>query len=179
KLPAAQEVDLPFDAELLPRSITALLGSPKQRMEHMQYLAAMASETTDEDLKALINTIQLALFSKDLSQFGRDLKGVYRQAWEAIAATVEAGGVDPDTFEAIINNSLAVLGPASDRRSEWRNNLVQLRNQATAGGDRNMVALLEAVIGLLDSGGNPAGFGEGLAGVYAKTWEAIVGQLPG
>ena len=55
----------------------------------------------------------------------------------------------------------------------------EIRNQATAGGNRNMVALLEAVIGLLDAGGNPAGLGEGLAGVYAKTWQAIVGQLPG
>ena len=145
----------------------------------MQYLTTLANETTDADLKALMNTIQLALFSKDLSQFGRDLKGVYRQAWEAIAATVEAGGVDPDTFEAIINNTLAVLGPLSDRRSEWRGNLVTLRNQSTAAGNRNMAALLEAVIGLVDAGGNPSGLGEGLSGAYAKTWQAIVGQLPG
>src|SRR5205823_3694453 len=131
-LAAAQEVDLPFDAELLSRSIAALLGSPQAKMEHMQYLAAMANGTTDADLKALINTIQLALFSKDLSQFGRDLKGVYRQAWEGIVATVEAGGVDPDTFNIIINNTLAVLGPASNRRGEWRNNLIQVRNSATA-----------------------------------------------
>jgi len=179
KLAAAQEVDLPFDGELLPRSIAALLGSPQQRMEHMQYLAAMASETTDDNLKGLINTIQLALFSKDLSQFGRDLKGVYRQAWEGIVATVEASGVDPRIFDTIISNTLAVLGPASERRSEWRNNLVTIRNQATAGGNRNMVALLEAVIGLLDAGGNRAGLGVGLAGVYANTWQAIMGQLPG
>src|SRR5437588_123005 len=106
--------------------------------KHMQYLTALASETTDADLKALVNTIQLALFSKDLSQFGRDLKGVYRQAWEAVAATVEAGGVDPETFEAIISNTLAVLGPASERRSEWRNNLFTIRNQLTAGGHRNV-----------------------------------------
>ena len=110
--------------------------------------------------------------------FGRELPGIYRQAWEAIVTTVEAGGVDPKTFNAIINNTLGVLGPASDRRSEWRNNLVTIRNQATAGGNRNMVALLEAVIGLLDAGGDPAGLGEGLAGVYAKTWQGIVGQLP-
>src|SRR5205823_4097386 len=172
-----KEISEVLDALLASRP--AELGSPQEKMEHMQYLAAMASETTDEDLKALINTIQLALFSKDLSQFGRELKGVYRQAWEAIVTAVEAGGVDPDTFDTIINNTLAVLGPASDRRSEWRNNLVTIRNQSTAGGNRNMVALLEAVIGLLDAGGDPAGLGEGLAGVYAKTWQEIVRQLPG
>ncbi|MFL5658568.1 MAG: tetratricopeptide repeat protein [Ktedonobacteraceae bacterium] len=157
--------------------LAALLGGPQEKMEHMQYLAAIANESTDEDLKALINTIQLALFSKDLSQFGRDLKGVYRQAWEAIVATVEDGGVDPDTFNTIINNTLAVLGPASNQRSEWRNNLVQARNSATAGGNRNMVALLDAVIALLDAGGNAADLGAGLKDIYAQTWQAIVENL--
>jgi hypothetical protein len=177
KLTAARQVDLPFDAELLSRSIAALLGSPQEKMEHMQYLAAMANESTDEDLKALLNTIQLALFSKDLSQFGRELKGVYKQAWEAIAASVEAGGVDPDTFNTIINNTLAVLGPASNRRTEWRNDLIQMRNSAMAGGNRNMVALLDAVIALLDAGGNPTDLGAGLKGIYAQTWQAIVENL--
>jgi len=39
------------------------------------------------------------------------------------------------------------------------------------------MALLDAVIGLLDAGGDPAGLGEGLTGVYAQTWQAIVEQL--
>jgi hypothetical protein len=46
-------------------------------MKHAQYLSMLAAQTTDEDLKALLHVIQLALFSKDLSQLGRDLKGVY------------------------------------------------------------------------------------------------------
>ena len=41
-----------------------------------------------------------------------------------------------------------------------------------------MVALLDAVIGLLDAGGNPAGLGEGLQGIYAQTWQGIVQGLP-
>jgi len=40
-----------------------------------------------------------------------------------------------------------------------------------------MVALLEAVIGLLDASGNLIGLGEGLWGIYAETWQAIVSQL--
>jgi len=80
-------------------------------------------------------------------------------------------------FNAIINNTLAVLGPASHQRSEWRNNLVVLRNQSTTMGDRNMVALLDAAIGLLDAGSNPTGLGVDLKGIYAKTWQEIVGKL--
>ena len=166
----------PFDAELIPRSIAAPLGGPQKKMEHAQYLSTLASQTNDEDLKTLIAIIQLALFSKDLSQHGRDLKGIYQQAWEAIVVGVESGGVDPRVFDTIINNTLAVLGPASHQRSEWRNNLVELRNQSTAMGDRNMVALLDAVIGLLDAGGNPTGLGVDLKGIYVNTWQKIVGK---
>ena len=173
-----QEEAQPFDSDLIERSVAALLGSPQQKMEHMQYLAAQLAQATDEGLKALLQVIQLALFSKDdLSQLGRDLQGVYREAWETIAATVEAGGVDARVFEAISNNTLAVLGPAASRRGEWRNNLVEIRNQATAHGDSNMAAMLDAVIALLDTGGNPSGLGNHLKGIYAKTWQAIVERL--
>jgi len=168
-----EEDDLPFDAELISRSIAALMGGPQEKMAHAQYLMAQAAQTEDEELKALLNVIQLSLFSKDFSQLGRDLHGVYRQAWEGIAATVEAGGVDPRLFEAIASNTLAVLGPATNQRGKWRDNLVKLRNQTTAQGDRNMVALLDAVIGLLDADGNPAGLGEGLQSIYAQTWQEL------
>jgi tetratricopeptide (TPR) repeat protein len=182
RIAQAQEEDdsdeLPFDTELITRSIAALLGSPQEKMSHMQYLATQANETTDEDLKALLATIQLALFSQDLSQHGRDLKGVYREAWEAIVTSVEAGGVDSRLFETIVSNTLAVLGPAASRRSDWRNNLVEVRNQATVRGNRNLVGLLDAVIGLVDAGGIPTGLGEGLSGVYARTWQEIVRRLP-
>ena len=79
----------------------------------------------------------------------------------------------------IQRNTLAVLGPAANRRSDWRNNLVDIRNQATAHGSRHLVMLLDAVIGLLEAGGNPAGLGEGLTGIYARIWQKIVEQLPG
>ena len=121
-----------------------------------------------------INTIQLALFSPDFSQLGRDLTGSYRQAWETITASVEAGGVDPRLFETIASNTRTVLGPDASRRGEWRSNLAEVRNQVIAKGDRNMAALLDAVIGLLDASGNPAGLGEGLKGIYAQTWQEIV-----
>jgi hypothetical protein len=86
--------------------------------------------------------------------------------------------VDPGTFNLLINNTLAVLGPAASQRSEWRNHLVEMRNQATVRGERNMLALLDDVIGLLDAGGNPAGLGQDLQGIYAQTWQVLVRQLP-
>jgi hypothetical protein len=173
----SQEDALPFDSELIPRSVAALLGGPQEKMAHAQYLMALANETTDEEVKAFIQVIQLALFSNDLSQLGGDLKGAYRQGWEVIITGVKAGGVDLEMFEIIASNTVAVLGPAAAKRSEWRDNLAALRNQATAKGDRNMLALLNAVIGLLDAGGDASGLGDGLTGVYEKTWLAIVEKL--
>src|SRR6266699_596587 len=178
QLETAQEDDLPFDEELIPRSIAALLGGPQEKLAHAQYLTAQTTQATDDHLKALINTIQLALFSSDLSQLGRELQGVYRQAWEGIVIGVETGGVDPRLFDMITNNTLAVLGPTSNRRSEWRNDLVEMRNVASAQGARHLLTLFDAVIGLLDAGGNPRDLGEGLTGVYYKTWQNLVGQLP-
>src|SRR5205814_1609149 len=144
---------------------------------YVHYLNLQATKTTDEDLKVLINTIQLALFTNDLSQLGANLKGLYRQTWEAIVSRVETEGIDPRIFRAIILNTLTILGPAPHRRSIWRNDLMEVRNQATASGNPNMISLLDAVIGLLDAGGNPAGLGEGLKGIYAKTWQAILEKL--
>jgi len=46
-----------------------------------------------------------------------------------------------------------------------------------AKGTRHLVTLLDAVIGLLDADGNPAGLGQGLEGIYAQIWQAIVQNL--
>jgi hypothetical protein len=172
-----QDDELPFDAELIPRSIAAFLGGPQEKMAHVQYLTAMNAQTKDEELKALLQVIQLGLFGSDLSQLGQHLSGVYRQAWEAIVVGVETAGVDPRLFAVIVQNTLAVLGPAADHLGEWRENLIQLKDQATEEDTHDFVALLDAVIGLLDAGGNPAGLGTNLKGIYAQTWQAIVEHL--
>ena len=176
---AEAEDALLFDAALISHSIVALLSSrPQEKMAYMQSLTVQMNQTTDGELKALLGTIQLALFSQNLSHLGRDLTGMYRQAWETITASVEAGGVDPSIFETIATSTLAVLGPSANQFSEWRDNLAELRNQATARGDRNMAALLDVVIGLLDAGGDSSGLGEGFKGIYARTWQTIVEGLP-
>ena len=178
QLQQLQQAVLPFDQDLPAKSVAALLGTPQEKMAFAQYLLEQQDQTTDEQLKGLYQTLQLALFGGDLSQLGRDVQGIYRQAWETIAATVEADGVDPQIFEQLASNTRAVLGPAASQRSEWRSALADVLNQATARGDRNLAALLNVLIGLLDAEGNPAGLGEHLQGVYARIWQGIVMQLP-
>lgn len=142
-------------------------------MAHVPYLTAMGTQTTDERLKALLQVIQLALFGSDLSQLGHNLSGVYREAWEAIVIGVEAEGVDPRLFAMIVQNTLAVLGSSTEKRSKWRDTLVQLQSQAAENDSDRLIALLNAVIGLLDADGNPAGLGKNLTGIYAN----VIGLL--
>src|SRR5579883_971350 len=54
--------ELPFDEELIGRSVVALLGGPEQRQAHAQYLMELSKQGTDEGLKTLVATIQMALF---------------------------------------------------------------------------------------------------------------------
>jgi tetratricopeptide (TPR) repeat protein len=173
-----QDDNLPFDAELIPRSIAALSGVPQEKMAHEQYLTTLSTETTDGRLIALLQVIQLGLFGSDLSKLGQNLSGVYREAWEAIVIGVETGGVDPHLFATIIQNTLAVLGPAADQRIEWRDELIQIKSQAVEEDERDLVALLDAFIGLLDAKGNPDGLGANLTGFYARTWQTLVEHIP-
>jgi len=177
KLTTPHQDDPPFDAELIPRSITALLSSPQEKMAHVQYLAELNARATDEGLKSFLQTIQLALFGGDLSQLGQDLSGVYRQAWVTILAFVETGGVDPRLLEQLIHNTLTVLGPAAERRNEWRDQLIHIMAQAREGNAHELVALLDAIIRLLDAAGNPTGLGTGLISIYARTWQTIIEQI--
>ncbi len=77
-------------------------------------------------------------------------------------------------FTIIVQNTLAVLGPATEKRAEWRATLIQLKSQATENDADRLVALLEAVIGLLDANGNPGGSGINPTGICAKTWQSIM-----
>jgi tetratricopeptide (TPR) repeat protein len=176
-LEASQGSDLPFDEELIPRTVAALLSGPQEKMAHAQYLNQQAAQSQDKELKALIEAIQTALFGGHLAELGADLEGVYRQAWEAIVMGVVTEGVDPRVLETIARNTLAVLEEAGDRRAEWREHLASIRQQAEEGGAAQLVALVEAVMGLLDADGDPSGLREGLEGIYAQTWQAIVERM--
>ncbi len=114
---------------------------------------------------------------------------MYTQAWQALAVAVSGDEAGAAMLTTIANNTLAVLGPVPERRSEWRSALVGLRNQATATGDRPLAAFVDAVLALplaafvdavlalLDAGGDATGLGQGLAGIYGVVWQAIVEGL--
>jgi hypothetical protein len=177
RLETAQSSSIPFDQELIPRTVAALLAGPEEKMAHAQYLNQQAAQSEDEGLKALIEAIQTALFGGDLSELGEDLTDVYREVWELIVLGVGAEGIDPRLLPAIERNTVAVLGPASDQREAWRENLVSLRRQAEEGGATQLAALAGAAIDLIDADGDPAGLDPGLRGLYAEAWRAIVNQL--
>ena len=166
--------ELPFDEELIQRSIVALLGGPPEKMAHVQYLMEISKQVTDEGVKALIETIQLALFGGKLEELGRNLEGVYRAAWETIVLFVETGGVDPRLLTMMVQNTRAVLGPAAGQRAEWREYLVQLRAEMAGRGASELVKLIDAVLALLDAGGKADGLGTNLTGAYARAWDAMV-----
>jgi tetratricopeptide (TPR) repeat protein len=79
-----QMMQFPFDPEIIPSSIRALLGSPQEKEAHRQYLENMALQTTEEGTKALIRAIQMALSGCPLEVPGQYLGDIYLQAWEAI-----------------------------------------------------------------------------------------------
>jgi tetratricopeptide (TPR) repeat protein len=86
-----EQANLPFDPEIIPRSIAALRGGPQEKMAHAQYLTSLAGQSDDAQLQALVNTIQTALFGGNLGSLGHDLAGVYAQAWAAIVAGIQQG----------------------------------------------------------------------------------------
>jgi len=161
---------LPFAADLIPRTIAALLGTPQERLALAPYLHAQATQAPDDSARAFIIALQTALFGGDLATLGADLAGPYPAAWAQIVNGVQL-------LDQIVHNTLAVLGPAAAQRSAWGTQLNQLRNQATADANRPLVALLDAVLGLLDAGGDPTGLGTALQGGYARAWQQLLKSL--
>jgi len=146
-------------------------------MAHVHYLATLDAQASNEQLRALMQTIHMALLGGDLAQSGQNLEGIYLQAWRSMVIGVETGGVDPRLFELIGSNMLVVLGPAPEKLPEWRAMVLQFKDQAIQAKNEQLVALLEAVVGLLDAGGNPGGLGADLAGYYAQVWQALIESL--
>lgn len=116
----------------------------------------------------------------------------YAAALSQIHAGIAAGGIQDDDagpegnesssdaeafidlLEAVVSNTVAVLGPVPEQLPEWRAVVLQVKEQATQAGERELVALLEAIAGLLDAGGNPAELGADLDGEYAQVWQALL-----
>jgi hypothetical protein len=86
-----QPPDLPFDPEIIPRSIAALRGDMQAKMAHGQYLTGILAQSNDPQLQALVNTVMRSLFDGNLDSLGHDLEGAYARAWAAIVAGIQEG----------------------------------------------------------------------------------------
>ncbi len=74
----------PIPKDVVPRTIAALRGGTEEKTVHVQYLATIATGHTDVQMMILKNNIQMALHGADLATMGKELQGVYREAWDAI-----------------------------------------------------------------------------------------------
>jgi len=182
---AAQEAAqpaLPLDEALIGEIITALRGSPQEKLALVQTLTRLRAECEeDESLVQFVDTVQTALVGADPGALGDELTGIYTQIWQAIviASSQTSLQLDAETAQILVANTLAVLGPASDQRSEWRSALGQMRNAATVAGDHQLVALIDAILALLDAGSDASGIDMALDGLYGEIWEGIVAGLRG
>ena len=83
-------------AAFVEASVAALRSvNPQEKVAFMQQLAA--SQAPDDEMKALFQAIQLALYGGDLAHLGDTLTGFARQVWEWIVAEVQQDDTPPDT----------------------------------------------------------------------------------
>jgi hypothetical protein len=174
------DVELPFPADLPVQTVSALLGGPEEKMAHAGMVARLMGEAgEDAETRAFYNAIQTALFGGDLRSLGSQLDGVYRQAWAAIVAAVETEGAGLESLNRMAGNTVAVFGPAADRRGEWLGELDRVATQAQVEGRPRLAALAAAFAALVRANGDAAGLGQELTGIQAELWEVVVAQMMG
>jgi len=88
--------DVPEEVQALAAFVQACAAAlrstnPQEKMAFMQQLVALQADMPDDEMQALFQAMQLALFGGDLAHLGDNLTGLARQVWEMIVA-----GVPPD-----------------------------------------------------------------------------------
>jgi hypothetical protein len=98
---------LPDDEDEVPEEVQALAVfvqasvaalrsvNPQEKMAFVQQLAALQAQTPDDEMKALFQAIQLALFGGDLAHLGGTLTGFAQQVWEWIVAGMQQDNTPP------------------------------------------------------------------------------------
>ena len=139
-------------------------------------MQAQSTQTDDANQQAFWSTVEMALVGGDLREVGQDLTDLYAALWAAIVRGV-TGEQPGDLLDAIVANTIAVLGPAAEHRADWEEQLRQLREQAAQENQPGLADLAETVLALLAAGGNPTGLGAGLQPPFSQTWQRIVDGL--
>lgn len=88
------EDDVPEEVQALSvfvqASVAALRSSNHQeKVTFMQQLVDLQGKAPDDEMQALFQAIQLALFGGDLAHLGDHLTGLARQVWDLIVASVQ------------------------------------------------------------------------------------------
>ncbi len=76
-------------ADLAARAAAGLGGGPAERMALAQYVAARLPAVEDPAERSLLETIQMAVFSKHPAQVKHKLEGKPAQVWEEIVQKIE------------------------------------------------------------------------------------------
>jgi len=71
--------------------------NPQEKMAYMQQLIVLQGQAPDDEMKALFQALQLALFGGDLIHLGDHLTGLARQVWEMIVAGVQQDDLSLET----------------------------------------------------------------------------------
>jgi tetratricopeptide (TPR) repeat protein len=180
-LPILQEAgNHPMEATILANIATLLYQQFNRAQDAITYLEqainilnqmGLRQDAAGQTLELFNHWLQAMQYGKPLISQADIVDGLQNE--EVVDRQTE----NLDLFDVLIRNTIAVLGPRKDKQQEWHGTLVQMRSQAREQGIHNLVVLLDAIIGLLEAKGNPAGLGANLAGAEAKIWQDIVTHL--
>jgi tetratricopeptide (TPR) repeat protein len=180
--------------QIVDNTISVMTKHKKRRTEWREIIAKALQDAQKRgsDFQIEVDFLNAVLVILDERSPSLPTDHPYAQAVAAIQDGISAGGLqeddidnkekdsesdESDIFQLIIQNTIAVLGPAQEKRDEWHQVLTELREQAKEAGVQELNELLNAVIQLLDAEGNSAALGKDLKGVYAQTWKKLVEQL--
>lgn len=163
--------------EIIGQVVSALSGPEEDRALYVQYLDSIRNQTEDADEQSLTEALRMVLLGANAQEVGQSLPREYQTIWSAFLLRVASPHVHPRTWGFIVQNTLAVLGSASEHLQQWRDTLTELRAGAMANDTTDLLGLLDDVMVLLDHRGDPTGLGENLQGPAVSAWNTLVELL--
>jgi tetratricopeptide (TPR) repeat protein len=140
----------------------------------------LPQEAINQMKQAIVMLQKLGLTQDAAGHTIEDLSNLLEIMRAGVSNTVQADDSEDDVSDLyifLIHNTLAVLGPNPEKKKEWHDTLLELKNMAMQDDADKLTALLTTVIDLLNAGGNPEGLGTNLEGKQAQVWETLVAHL--
>ena len=169
---------LPLSGAVLGRLAAAVVAPRDERPVYLPYVATLAVRAPDPDLRTFLMLLQRAILNDDLTLLEEQLQEPYHELWQQLRHAVERATVSPALLDDLVDNTAASLDPATapreEGRDEWCARLRRLRRRARRWGNRQLFALVEAALSLLEAGGDPAGLAPAVDGLYAQAWQSLL-----